>query len=317
MKNVCLFFLIFSIEPLEAFAQSPIQIVNGLNQINQAGTQTGLPSLACNKPQDKVDGSNFHFRRCIAAVAPKEQKDPNKKLVYPTGKMVSLTVDPKQTSFQLKTKTSFSEQGALGNMDNAFTMNGPMFNPDGSAVGLIIRNGVRENPLASSDTGSGNFFHIDNSTFDHNGVIVVYKNGSTKFLTRSDAIKYLDPSKDKDIAMAFQGGPILLQNGKINDGFSSKSPNVKQRSAACITRNGQVRFMLTNSVGTDSFSDGGMNFWDFAQAGLDSPCIEQDPCVNTIFIDGSSGVVDSNFPPGGLNSNSPAVKNAFIISEQK
>ena len=270
--------------------------------------------FSCDKTEDQVEGRNFRFVRCYA--------DPSDR----TTRMISMTMDPKAVppaGIRIQKWASFKEVQKKEDRQTTFLMNGPMYNPDGSPVGLIVSDGVGLGSLNPAAAGNGNFFGVDKSSFENNGVIVLFKDGSSRFLVRSEAEAFLkDPGQIKNIQMAFQGGPILVKDGKINDALGPNSPNVKQRSAVCITRKGKIRLMATNHVppkaADGSQADGGMNFFKFAKGGLDSKCIEEkdgsaDPCVDTLYVDGSRGVVDADFPRGGLNSDAADQKNVFVV----
>jgi uncharacterized protein YigE (DUF2233 family) len=279
-----------------------------------SGVAQAQTTYSCDKSEDLVNGKNFRFVRCYA--------DPTDK----TTRMISMTIDPKAVppaGVRIQKWTSFGEVQKSEDRQTTFLMNGPMYNPDGTPVGLIVSDGVMVGKLNPASSGNGNFFGVDNSSFENNGVIVLFKDGTSKFMVRSEARAFLDkPDQVKNIQMAFQGGPILVKDGVINAGLSKTSVNVKQRSSVCITKKGKIRFMATNFVPPKDVNgnqpDGGMSFYKFANGGIDSKCaIEQggtnDPCVNTLYVDGSRGVVDADFPRGGLNSDAPDRKNVFVV----
>jgi len=269
--------------------------------------------LVCDGKHDRVDGKNFRFVRCYA--------DPTDR----TTRMISMTVDPKTfpSTMTIATKTSFQEQQKYHDRYTTFLMNGPMYQDNGSPVGLVVSDGVQLaplNPAADNPaTGGGNFYEIKSKDFENNGVIILFKDGKTRFLTRSAAQQFFsDKSEIANIQMAFQGGPILVKDGKINDALGPNFKNITPRTAVCLTKSGKVRFLSTNYMPSSGTTKGGMSFYKFANAGLNSKCIQQadsvpDPCVNTLYVDGSPGVVDADFTAGGLNSDSNAEKNVFVV----
>jgi uncharacterized protein YigE (DUF2233 family) len=268
---------------------------------------------SCDGKQDQIDGKNFRFVRCYA-----ESSDR-------TTRMISMTVDPRAfpSTMTIKTQTSFQEQQRYHDRDTTFLMNGPMYQENGKPVGLVVSDGVEVASLDPAEdnppSGGGNFYGIKSKDFENNGVIILFKDGTTRFLTRSDAQRYFsNKSEVKKIQMAFQGGPILVKNGKINDAIGPNSPNVKPRSAVCLTKSGKVRYMATNYLPPSGTGEGGMSFYKFANAGLSSKCVNQaggapDPCEHTLYVDGSKGVVDADFSQGGLNSDSNMKKNVFVV----
>ena len=272
-----------------------------------------VAQYSCDGREDQVDGKNFRFVRCYA-----DSSDQ-------TTRMISMTVDPKvfPSALSIKTQTSFQDQQRANDRDTTFLMNGPMYQENGKPVGLVVNDGVEIASLNPAEdnpqTGGGNFFGIKSKTFENNGVIILFKDGTTRFLTRSDAQKFFSNKDEiKKIKMAFQGGPILVKNGIVNDALGPNSTNVTPRSAVCVTKSGKIRFMSTNYLPVSGTANGGMNFYKFANGGLNSKCTQKadatsDPCENTLYVDGSKGVVDADFSRGGLNSDSNAKKNVFVV----
>ena len=294
----------------------PATINQILNKITsplpgQPSCPTVIPSIS----------KNYNFLKCNQKANEKTN----------ASNFISMTVDlsKKTDALTMKVNGVYDPKNAktgsvLNGMDEKkyFIMNGPMngfLDPtkrgaDDARVskGLFISGGVKSSDLDLSK-GDGNFYgslglKLEEADADgvSNAVIIVHKSGKVDFLSRQEAKAKLGPPIDKaytDIQTAFQGGPILAKNGKAEAAFPVKG-SWSQRSAACVTKSGKLRFMATTGPK-------GMTFRDMSEVGLASECYlpdgskqvisDDEICVNSIFLDGDASVVDVNYPASNLD----------------
>lgn len=138
----------------------------------------------------------------------------------------------------------------------SFAMNGGMYQPDFSPVGLLIAESVLLHP---ADTGNGNFY------LKPNGVFFVRPDGSAGICATQDI------SRAGNMAYATQSGPMLLQDGQINPSFKQDSANLQVRNGVGILPGGKVLFVLSKKA---------ISFYDFAAY------FKTMDCKDALYLDG-------------------------------
>ena len=139
-----------------------------------------------------------------------------------------------------------------------FAMNGGMYKPNNSPLGLYIEKGRLLAPLAAA-RGSGNFY------LKPNGIFYLTTNNTAVICPTANF------RKNNQIAYATQSGPLLLINGVINTTFTATSPNVNIRNGAGILPDGRVLFAMSKKP---------INFYDFASY------FKNRGCRNALYLDG-------------------------------
>ncbi|MEP3216665.1 MAG: phosphodiester glycosidase family protein [Gilvibacter sp.] len=158
--------------------------------------------------------------------------------------------------------------GSLGNLKSyfdangkalIFAMNGGMFHPDYSPVGLYIENN-QELKKINISSGGGNF------NLKPNGVFALY-NDNTGMICTSETF-----ADDPNIKYATQSGPMLLIDGKFHPAFNKGSANLNIRNGVGILPDGNIVFAI---------SKGFINFYDFALF------FKNLGCKNALYLDGA------------------------------
>jgi uncharacterized protein YigE (DUF2233 family) len=119
--------------------------------------------------------------------------------------------------------------------------NGPLFHPNYDPVGLLIIQRRTLFPINIS-SGHGNFF------LQPNGVFCIHDGKAEIFETQA-YIKQRKLAPD----LAFQSGPLLLENGKIHPALKKASKSLYSRSAIGIDHHNMIHFVLFSSP-TNLFS---------------------------------------------------------------
>jgi Predicted periplasmic protein len=140
-----------------------------------------------------------------------------------------------------------------------FAMNGGMFQPDYSPVGLYIQNHRQIKPLNKA-SGGGNF------GMKPNGVFYITSNNEA-VVCKTEAFK-----AGKNIRYATQSGPMLLINGAVHPSFTKGSSNNNIRNGVGILPNGQVLFAISRVP---------VNFYDFAMY------FKEKGCKQALYLDGA------------------------------
>lgn len=141
-----------------------------------------------------------------------------------------------------------------------FAMNGGMYHPDRSPVGLYIEDGQSAHGLITS-SGGGNFGLVPN------GVFCVGDSGFSVIETKAYA------EAAPDCRFATQSGPMLVIDGQLHPRFLAESPSVYIRNGVGVAPDGRALFAI---------SDRAVNFHTFARFfrdGLGTP--------NALYLDGS------------------------------
>jgi uncharacterized protein YigE (DUF2233 family) len=150
-------------------------------------------------------------------------------------------------------------------------MNGGMYQPDLSPVGLFISAGHTLHPANFAD-GDGNFFMKPNGVF--------YADGDSAGILETEAFEQQAPAAD----IATQSGPMLVIDGALHPLFSDDGPSHKTRNGIGIRDGHTVLFAI---------SRGGVSFGSFARLFRDGL-----GCRNALYLDGSVSALSA---PGGLS----------------
>ncbi len=140
-----------------------------------------------------------------------------------------------------------------------FATNAGMFNEELSPIGLYIENGEKVKDINLNE-GPGNFHLMPN------GVFVVYDD-------KAEVVESSKFEENEDILFATQSGPMLVINNNIHKDFNEGSDNVYIRNGVGIDQNGDMIFVISNSL---------VNFYDFALLFK-----EKLNCPNALYLDGS------------------------------
>jgi uncharacterized protein YigE (DUF2233 family) len=141
-----------------------------------------------------------------------------------------------------------------------FAINGGMYRPDLSPVGLLVEDGVEKSPI-NTNKGWGNFHLLPNGVF--------YIHGASAGVLETHAFLASGIAPD----YATQSGPMLVIKGKVHPAFLPHSDSLKIRNGVGIDDNGQVVF---------ASSQGPVSFYNFAVFFRDVL-----NCRNALFLDGS------------------------------
>ncbi|MBK8848441.1 MAG: phosphodiester glycosidase family protein [Bacteroidetes bacterium] len=203
---------------------------------------------------------------------------------------------------QSKERISMHWQDSVGNSINSlaslseiieqnrqimvFAMNGGMYKPDTSPVGLYIENGKVLHPI-NSDSGAGNFY------MHPNGVFYLDKKEKAFICTTADFIL------NDDVEFATQSGPILLLDSRINPIFNTTSVNKQVRNGVGIDSKGNVFMAISKEK---------ITFHDFASFFKDKGC------THALYLD---GFVSRYFVQGNDNNQHNAEAFAVMIAVSK
>ncbi len=143
-----------------------------------------------------------------------------------------------------------------------FAMNGGMYKPDFSPVGLFVSDGRELVPL-NRHRGVGNFSQ------QPNGVFLVDGQGA-RLLTTDD---YWEQKPQP--LLATQSGPMLVHQGAITTSavMQPQSQSRRVRNGVCAPSPGEVVFVITET---------GVTFYEFAQYFL-----QRLHCGEALYLDGS------------------------------
>jgi uncharacterized protein YigE (DUF2233 family) len=162
-----------------------------------------------------------------------------------------------------------------------FAMNGGMYEPDQSPVGLYIEGGSQQKGL---DTGNG----WGNFRLLPNGVFYIQPGSVGVMETGAFAASGIEP------LYATQSGPMLVIDGALHPAFLVDSTSLKTRNGVGVAADGKAVFAV---------SDDPVRFYDFATLFRDVL-----GCRNALFLDGSISSLyvpewqrdDSAFPLGPI-----------------
>jgi uncharacterized protein YigE (DUF2233 family) len=179
--------------------------------------------------------------------------------------IISYTVDPSLIRLYWKDDKG-QPLGSLQHLKNyveqhdqqlIFAMNGGMFKPDGTPVGLFIQNQITITPSDTS-SGNGNFY------LKPNGILYITTAGKAGICQTSSFV-------NQQIKFATQSGPMLLIDGIIHPAFKQGSSNVNVRNGVGILPDGKLVFAM---------SAADINFYDFAEY------FKNLGCRNALYLDG-------------------------------
>ena len=182
-------------------------------------------------------------------------------------RFITYIADPKNQEIQLYQKDELGKDFRnIGNLQTwaqqhnktlEFAMNGGMYHPDFSPVGLFIQNGKEIHPI-DTGSGEGNFYLQPNGIF---------------YITATEAgiSSTADFKNTGAVLFATQSGPMLLKDGVIPASFKQGSTNLQVRNAVGILPDHKVIFALSKQP---------ISFYDFAAyfKGLG--------CKNALYLDG-------------------------------
>ncbi|MEM7655801.1 MAG: phosphodiester glycosidase family protein [Bacteroidota bacterium] len=144
-----------------------------------------------------------------------------------------------------------------------FAMNGGMYEPDKSPVGLLVYKGKVLAPL-NERSGQGNFY------MKPNGIFGIDAQGNASIWPTP---LYVRQKVDtRRLLVATQSGPVMLLNGKINKAFTPGSANVHFRNAIGVREDGQV---------VCAISEQRVNFYEFADF------LRSIGCTQALYLDGT------------------------------
>lgn len=160
-------------------------------------------------------------------------------------------------------------------------MNGGMYQPDFSPVGLYVENGV-EKQVINTNPGYGNFHLLPN------GVFYLLPGRAGVMEAKAFAASGIEP------VFATQSGPMLVIDGKIHPKFDPSGTSLKKRNGVGVDRTGQMVWAI---------SEGDVRFYDFATLFRDVL-----GCDNALFLDGTISALyvpewhrdDAAFPLGPI-----------------
>lgn len=139
-------------------------------------------------------------------------------------------------------------------------MNGGMYHPDYSPVGLYVENGVEKQKI-NTNPGYGNFHLLPN------GVFYLLPGSVGVMEAKTFALSGVKP------VYATQSGPMLVIDGHIHPKFDPQSSSLKKRNGVGVAADGTVLFAISESY---------VRFYDFATLFRDAL-----GCRNALFLDGT------------------------------
>jgi uncharacterized protein YigE (DUF2233 family) len=180
------------------------------------------------------------------------------------------TVDPSKSTIRIhaldplgKPYGSFAAIGKTLWLDGIFmriAMNGGMYQPDFSPVGLYVENGVEKQKI-NTNAGWGNFHLLPN------GVFYLLPGRAGVMEAKAYEAAAIKPD------YATQSGPMLVIDGQIHPKFDPQATSLKRRNGVGVDAHGQVVFAI---------SEGAVRFYDFATLFRDVL-----GCGNALFLDGT------------------------------
>ena len=128
--------------------------------------------------------------------------------------------------------------------------NGGMYQPSYKPQGLLIANGIKEMEIDSSKGyREGNFYLYPNGIF--------FIDTANKFHIKNTSTFLKTHYKLRDVKYATQSGPLLIDEGKLNNNISLGSSNYNIRSGVGIINEKKIIFII---------SEDKVSFYDFKMA---------------------------------------------------
>ena len=190
------------------------------------------------------------------------------KKPFPQDRMVSCIIDPQKQDLQLYYKDDSGHLlGSIGHLKDylerrhrklIFAMNGGMFRPDNSPVGLFIQQQITVTPLDTA-TGNGNFY------LKPNGVFYLTKDNKAVICPTADFVD------NGQVRFATQSGPMLLVNGAFHPAFRQGSVNVNIRNGVGLLPDNKLVFAMSREP---------ISFYDLAS------WFKNQGCQNALYLDG-------------------------------
>jgi uncharacterized protein YigE (DUF2233 family) len=178
-------------------------------------------------------------------------------------------VDPKQERIEIfpapregNTFAYVERQVDARKQKLVFATNGGMYQPDYSAVGLLVVRGKELKPLNTAKNNPD-----FNFTTKPNGVFAVTRHGARVVETS----RYAEIAKDT--LHATQSGPALVLDGRLHPGLQPSSTSRHVRNGVGVTKSGEAIFVISES---------GVTLHEFATLFRDR--LE---CPNALYFDGS------------------------------
>lgn len=189
----------------------------------------------------------------------------------PVAQFLSYTVDLRQQNLKLywrdEQRQPLRSLGRLrswvaGRGDTLqFAMNGGMFRPSNTPLGLYIENRQLIMPLDTLE-GAGNFY------LKPNGVFYTTLDNQAGVCSSTD---FQRQRLQRTVRYATQSGPMLVLDGRLHPTFRAGSTNRQIRNGVGVLPDGRVLFVLSKVP---------VNFYDFAQF------FQQQGCRNALYLDG-------------------------------
>lgn len=190
------------------------------------------------------------------------------KKPFPQDRIISCIIDPRKQDLQLYYKDDSGHLlASIGHLKEylerkdkklIFAMNGGMFRPDNSPVGLFIQQQTTITPLDTL-TGNGNFY------LKPNGVFYLTKDNKAVICPTADFVD------DGQIRFATQSGPMLLINGALHPAFRQGSPNLNIRNGVGLLPGNKLLFAMSKEP---------ISFYDLAS------WFKEEGCQNALYLDG-------------------------------
>jgi len=171
-----------------------------------------------------------------------------------------------------------------------FAMNGGMFEPDLTPVGLFASSGKIYKEVNLKKEGKGNFYELQ-----PNGIFLLDSAGTPFIITSDNYVT--DKYKPK---LATQSGPLLILHGTFNGNFRDGSPNLNIRNGVGVNKKGNVIFII---------SEDPVNFYEFSELFKDKLS-----CDNALYLD---GVVSQFYVPELHRKPKPGPQLAILITVSK
>jgi len=193
-----------------------------------------------------------------------------RKLTFESNDYTICAVDPRKSTIRLhdldpkgQPYKSFEALRTKLWSDGIFmriAMNGGMFRPDFSPVGLYVENGI-ETRAINTNVGYGNFHLLPN------GVFYLLPGRAGVMEAKAFAAGGIKP------VFATQSGPMLVIDGKIHPKFDPASTSLKKRNGVGVDKSGRAIWAISESD---------VRFYDFATLFRDML-----GCDNALFLDGT------------------------------
>jgi uncharacterized protein YigE (DUF2233 family) len=207
----------------------------------------------------------------LAAAAPPALADGYcRRLTHAGNNYTVCTVDPRKSMIRLhdldpkgqpyKSFEALREKLWSDGIFMRIAMNGGMYKPDFSPVGLYVENSV-EKQVINTNPGYGNFHLLPN------GVFYLLSGSAGVMEAKAFAATGIKP------VFATQSGPMLVLDGKIHPKFDPASTSFKKRNGVGVDRSGQMIWAISESD---------VRFYDFAILFRDAL-----GCDNALFLDGT------------------------------